>query len=269
MAVAGDRVEYYRVENTQHSKNKWKAASFTITKRGPGYSESQAKRMQERKERALAMLQPPPDSTSSMLLLRRIPRHLLNIGRINAFFEQFGEVTDVRMNRGRHENMAYVSFLNQAMASKAVASKQPVLGSRDISVQWAVLQNAGGGEESRQAFPQMSTDTSKQPGTNAGSKNIQGAPPLGESAGAGQGVPPPPPKEKFKVIDTAALLKKRKAIKTKQDAVKKKLHDQKQALVRKQIDTYKAMLAKMATATGGGTAASNTKALPAHCENHN
>ena len=24
----GDRVEYYRVENTQHSKNKWKAASF-------------------------------------------------------------------------------------------------------------------------------------------------------------------------------------------------------------------------------------------------
>ena len=144
------------------------------------------------------------------------------------------------------------------MASKAVTSKQPVLGGRDISVQWAVLQNAGGGEESRQAFAN-STDTSKQPGTNAGSKNIQGAPPLGESAGAGQGVPPPPPKEKFKVIDTAALLKKRKAIKTKQDAVKKKLHDQKQALVRKQIDTYKAMLAKMATATGGGTAASNTK----------
>ena len=38
----------------------------------------------------------------------------------------------------------------------------------------------------------------------------------------------------------------------KQDAVKKKLHDQKQALVKKQIDTYKEMLAKMTAGASGG-----------------
>ena len=134
----GDRVEYHRIDNSKHGKNKWKAVSFSVIERGPGFSETQAKRKQQRKERELALLAPPPDSTSSMLLLRGIPRHALNIGRINAFFEQFGEVTDVRMKRGRHENMAYVSFLNQLMARKAATSKQPVLGIRDITVQWAI-----------------------------------------------------------------------------------------------------------------------------------
>jgi hypothetical protein len=108
----GDIVEYIKVPNGDHPKNKFKTNSFILLKKGPGYSSINKKKRKKYED------EPPPiANTSDTVIVRRIPKSYFNIGRINAFFEMFGEVSNILMKRGiggnhSDNNVCYIQYLN-------------------------------------------------------------------------------------------------------------------------------------------------------------
>ncbi len=255
----GDKVRYERVENHKNPKNKWKADAFTVTVRGNGFSE-RAKELRAARgagkggASSRRLVEAPAEdlSASDMVLVRYVPRAVFNLGRINAFFEQFGEVVNVRMKRGIHENIAYVQFLSQQGAHRAAKSKIPVLGVPAITVQMArgaktpadtpATPSAvvGGGVGPHDATPGATGTGGSTPG-GGGRKALLA---LARDGGAATAAAPPP-EEEFKVTDTAKLLAERRKIKDKKDALQKLLREKKEALMRKQVVAYRSMLSKL------------------------
>ena len=156
----------------------------------------------------------------------------MNIGRLNAFFEMYGEVSNIQMNR--RTGYAYIQFSTNSEATKCVHSQKPVLGNKGILVSWS----ASSLKSLASAF-----DTGE---TNAGNDEFEDN--AGGSGGGGgkmNGKKKVSDKVVHKVVDTMKLLQERKKIKMKQDALKLKLNLQKNILLNKQLNLYKLMLSKL------------------------
>lgn len=72
------------------------------------------------------------DVSRTTLFVKRIPKDLNSIEQINTHFKQFGEILNVQVYPNK--NAAQVCFATEDAAAAALASKEPVLGSKAIAL---------------------------------------------------------------------------------------------------------------------------------------
>ena len=92
---------------------------------------------------------PPTDRNGDTLVITDIPRQHLSVPVIREYFAQFGQVTNVAMEK--HSARALVSFETNREAFKAWKSDEAVFGSRHVKVLWH-RPRPGQGEAGKQAL---------------------------------------------------------------------------------------------------------------------
>jgi hypothetical protein len=110
---------------------------------------------------------PSASKFSDTLLLRRVPRHLNNISKINAHFQKFGSIMNIQVGALGDQEAALLQFSSHAEAKRAHDCPEAVFNNRFIRVYWhkdemetGTIKNVGTSQESKQQqIPQR-----KQPG---------------------------------------------------------------------------------------------------------
>lgn len=190
-----------------------------------------------------------PRKLSDTLELKRIPRDLNNISKLNEHFQRFGTITNIQVCAFSDPEAALVQFSHHTEAKAAYSCPDAVLGNRFIRVFWHNPdrpQNNKDGNSNRSAVGGISNSGTapadlgiKEETSNKTVVEAKAKPTMFQSGKTSISKTPKPV--------ASPVLTKRQLELQKQEAIKKKLEiqKQKQELLNKQIKEQKLLISKL------------------------
>uniref|UniRef100_A0A8C9S1L7 RNA binding motif protein 27 n=1 Tax=Scleropages formosus TaxID=113540 RepID=A0A8C9S1L7_SCLFO len=179
---------------------------------------------------------------NTKLEVRRIPRELNNITKLNEHFSKFGTIVNIQVVFGGDPEAALIQYTANEEARRAISSTEAVLNNRFIRVYWhresSEQQQAPGQGLSGPPGPQHSGTHKVKPSFTATSTaNLQ----KGAYSLPAVKVPAKTVAKAAKALEAhEALKKKQEALKLQQDMRKKK-----QEMVEKQIECQKVLINRL------------------------
>uniref|UniRef100_A0A669D4M4 RNA binding motif protein 27 n=1 Tax=Oreochromis niloticus TaxID=8128 RepID=A0A669D4M4_ORENI len=171
---------------------------------------------------------------NTKLEVRKIPRELNNITKLNEHFSKFGTIVNIQVVFGGDPEAALIQYTKNEEARRAISSTEAVLNNRFIRVYWhrELGANATGLQQQEQSSGSQvagsvvpaPTNTQKGPYTSTATKSSSKS--LGKTGKA--------------LEAQEALKKKQEALKLQQDMRKKK-----QEMLETQIECQKALISRL------------------------
>uniref|UniRef100_A0A3Q2D1R1 RNA binding motif protein 27 n=1 Tax=Cyprinodon variegatus TaxID=28743 RepID=A0A3Q2D1R1_CYPVA len=178
---------------------------------------------------------------NTKLEVRKIPRELNNITKLNEHFSKFGTIVNIQVVFGGDPEAALIQYTKNEEARRAISSTQAVLNNRFIRVYW---------------HREPCTNTAGQE-QNPGTQGPASAPGQGLQHGNMHKVPPntqkgpfpaTAPKSSSKSLGkTGKALEAQEAMKKKQEAMKlqQDMRKKKQEMLKAQIDCQKVLINRL------------------------
>ncbi|CAH3039111.1 unnamed protein product, partial [Porites lobata] len=194
-----------------------------------------------------------PRKFSDTLELKRIPRDLNNIAKLNEHFQRFGSITNIQVGAFGDPEAALVQFSHHSEAKAAHSCPDAVLGNRFIRVFWHNpdrQQNNKDGHSNQGATPSsgntepVKTESTTTEDANKAPTEPKAKPTMFQS---GKTTFSKTSKVSRVLVPTGPPMNKRQQELQKQEAIKKKLEiqKQKQELLNKQIKEQKLLISKL------------------------
>jgi len=176
---------------------------------------------------------PGTAGTKTSLVVEHIPDEFNSIDKVNEFFKQFGNLTNIQVDQSAHK--ALIQYSTREEASAAYNSPEVIFGNRFVKVYWQP-DDLDASTFGRQPKPTGQVRPEKGPG---GSHHHQHH----------QGPPKPPTSSVLMTPERAAeLAAERAATAAKLQESKKQMHEiqkQREALIQRQQEEQKLLMQKL------------------------
>ncbi|XP_023694092.2 RNA-binding protein 27-like isoform X6 [Paramormyrops kingsleyae] len=193
-----------------------------------------------------ANVQKRGDYGDTKLEVRKIPRDLNNITKLNGHFSKFGTVTSIQVKLGSDVEGALIQYATNAEARRAISSTEAVLNNRFIKVYWHHDNRKQLWQPGQPGQPEQPGQEARGPSKPLGQKpaNISKVPTNTQVAPSSRLVIKGTAKsfgKTAKGLDAPeAVKKKQEVLKLQQDVMKRK-----QEMLEMQIQCQKALLNKL------------------------